>query len=414
MSDEIRGTITRKQIAAVCVGNGLDFYDFLTFAYFAPQIGRTMFPGGDSGDGLLYALLTFGAGFLTRPIGGLLFGRYADRRGRKPAMIATLTPSYAAIGMAAPVLAVTFRLLQGLALGGEVGPNTAYLLEAAPPGKGGFYVAMQYVSQNAAVVISGAVGSILAAVLTPADLDAYGWRIAFLLGVSIVPFAVAVRRTLEETLPPEETRTPPAQHSFRAVLLGGGLMLGAGTIASYSLEYLGTYAQTVLALPPSSAFLGLIVLGGTGIVGDLVIGRAIDRGLDLRVLLVPWILAIVLIVPAFMVLNDLRTTAALLGITALLAMLLEAQNLLGLILFVRALPTAVRATALGGVYALAIAIFGGSTQPVVNRLLAWTGNPLAPAWYLSGALVIGLAGVLMVMRGSRSRAGAPSLLVGAA
>ena len=416
MNDGARTGITRKQIAAVCMGNGLDFYDFLTFAYFAPQIGRTMFPGGGTGDGLLYALLTFGAGFLTRPIGGIMFGRFADRRGRKPAMIASftlmgfailglaLTPSYSAIGMAAPVLVVTFRLLQGFALGGEVGPNTAYLIEAAPPGRGGLYVSMQYVSQNAAIVVSGAVGAGLALILNPAQLDQYGWRIAFLLGVSIVPFALLARRTLEETLPPAQARAAPALKSLRAVLVGGGLMLGAGTIASYSLEYLGTYAQTVLHLPPSSAFLGLMVLGGTGIAGDIVIGRAIDRGLDLRLLLVPWLMAIALIVPAFVVLNDLRTTTALLGVTAVLALLLEAQNMLGLILFTRALPAAVRATALGGVYAFSIALFGGSTQPVINRLLAWTGDPLSPAWYLCVALTVGLAGVFLVIRGARPKA----------
>ena len=414
MDDNTDTGITRKQIAAVCVGNGLDFYDFLTFAYFAPQIGRTMFPGGGTGDGLLYALLTFGAGFLTRPI-GVLFGRFADRRGRKPAMLASftlmgvailglaLTPSYDTIGMAAPLMVVTCRLLQGFALGGEVGPNTAYLLEAAPPGRGGLYVAMQYVSQNAAILVSGAVGAALAYVLTSAQLDEYGWRIAFLLGVSIVPFALAIRRTLVETLPPTEARRAAAQQSLRAVLLGGGIMLGAGTIGTYSLAYLGTYAQTVLQLPPASGFLGLIVLGGTGIIADIVIGQAIDRGLDLRLLLVPWIMAIALIVPAFIVLSTLRTTAALLGITAVLALLLEAQSLLALILFTRALPLAVRATALGGVYAFAIALFGGSTQPVVNRLLEWTGNPLSPAWYLCVALTIGLAGVLLVLWGGRAK-----------
>lgn len=415
-----RPRITRKQVGAVCVGNGLDFYDFLTFAFFAPQIGRTMFPGGDTGDGLLYALLTFGAGFLTRPVGAIVFGRYADRHGRKPAMIASftlmgcaifalaLTPSYAAIGMAAPILVVTFRLLQGLTLGGEVGPNTAYLLEAAPPGRKGLYVSMQYLSQNMATMVSGTVGALLALALTEGQLDSYGWRIAFLLGVAIVPFALTIRRTLEESLPPEENRTAPPQHSFGAILLGGGMMLGAGTIGSYSLEYLGTYAQTELALPPSSAFLSLIVLGSLGMVAEVVVGRAIDRGLDLRLLLVPWLLAIAVIVPSFVLLNELKTTAALLAVTAVLSLLLEAASLLALILFTSSLAPAVRATALGGVYAVAIAVFGGSTQPVINRLLAWTGNPIAPAWYLSAALAVGIVGVALVMRGAREKAPATS------
>src|SRR5215212_10573649 len=134
--------LTRKQIAAVASGNALEFYDFVTYSFFAVQIGRSLFPG-DASQSLILSLATFGVGFLTRPLGGLIIGRMADRRGRKPAMILSftmmggamtglaLTPSYAAIGMAAPVLAVFFRLVQGFALGGEVGPNIAYLLEAA-------------------------------------------------------------------------------------------------------------------------------------------------------------------------------------------------------------------------------------------------------------------------------------------
>lgn len=407
--------ITGKQVAAVTVGNGLDFYDFLTFAYFAPQIARTMFPGGDARDGLFYTLMTFGAGFLTRPVGAIVFGRIADRRGRKPAMLMSfglmgaaifglaLTPSYAAIGMAAPVLVVFFRLLQGLALGGEVGPNTAYLMEAAPPDRQGVYISMQYVSQNAATMLSGVVGGVLAMTLSPAALDAYGWRIAFLLGVTIVPFAFAIRRTLTETLPPEGApASANAPVSMRSVLIGGGIMLAAGTIGSYSLTYLGTYAQTVLALPATSAFLGIALGGIVGMVSDVVIGRLIDRGMDTRALLIPWLISIAIIVPAFMLLSGSPTTTMLLVVTAVLTMLLEAQSLLALFLFTRALPMAVRATALGGVYAVAIAVFGGSTQPVINRLLDWTGNPVAPAWYLAAALAIGLIGVIMVIRGGRA------------
>ena len=410
-----RRGITPKQIAAVCVGNGLDFYDFLTFAYFAPQIGRTMFPD-TGGNGLLYALLTFGAGFLTRPIGGIVFGRYADKHGRKPAMLLSfslmgaailglaLTPSYAAIGMAAPVLVVACRLIQGLALGGEVGPSTAYLMEAAPPNRQGLYVSMQYVSQNLAVVLSGVIGGALALVLSEAQLDTYGWRIAFLLGVSIVPFALIARRTLEETLVSENPHAATRQQSFRAILFGGLLMLGAGTIGSYSLEYLGTYAQTALGMPVTSAFGALVTLGVVGVIGDLLCGRLIDRGIDARFLLIPWILAIITVVPSFMVLDAYRNNAALLGLTAIMALLLETQNMLALVLFTRALPAATRATALGGVYAIAIAVFGGSTQPIINRLLAWTGDPLAPAWYIGAALTIGLGGVALVVQGARIRA----------
>ena len=164
MSDEgVR--LAPSQIAAVAAGNALEFYDFVTYAFFATQIGHALFPG-DASSKLLLSLATFGVGFLTRPLGGLVIGRMADRRGRKPAMILSftmmglsmtglaLTPSYAAIGMAAPVLAVLFRLLQGFALGGEVGPNIAYLMEAAPRNRRGFYISLNFASADFAVMVA--------------------------------------------------------------------------------------------------------------------------------------------------------------------------------------------------------------------------------------------------------------------
>ena len=136
-----KAALTKKQIAAVAAGNALEFYDFVTYSFFAVQIGRSLFPG-DASHSLIYSLATFGVGFVSRPLGGLIIGRMADRRGRKPAMILSfslmgigivglaLTPSYNMAGWAAPLLAVAFRLLQGFALGGEVGPNAAFLMEA--------------------------------------------------------------------------------------------------------------------------------------------------------------------------------------------------------------------------------------------------------------------------------------------
>lgn len=137
-------SLSWRQAPAVAVGNGLQFYDFVTYAFFASQIGNTFFPSKTAGVSLLSSLATFGVGFLTRPLGAIVIGRFGDRAGRKPAMLLSLcligvavtglslTPSYASIGALAPVLVIVFRLLQGFALGGEVGPSTALLLEAAP------------------------------------------------------------------------------------------------------------------------------------------------------------------------------------------------------------------------------------------------------------------------------------------
>ncbi|HKU65481.1 MAG TPA: MFS transporter, partial [Rhizomicrobium sp.] len=158
-------TLSGKQIAAVAAGNALEFYDFLIFGFFAVQIGAVFFPVKDATNSLLLTLATFGVGFLTRPLGGALIGPLGDRIGRKPAMLLSfglmgvsvvglaLTPSYASIGVAAPLLLVLFRLLQGFALGGEVGPSTAFLMEAAPAHKRGFYVSLQFATQQGATLI---------------------------------------------------------------------------------------------------------------------------------------------------------------------------------------------------------------------------------------------------------------------
>lgn len=178
------------KIIAVGMGNALEFYDFLTFSFFSTQIGHCFFPNATGKRSLLYALATFGVGFAMRPLGGILIGRYGDRAGRKPAMLLSftlmgmailgvaLTPAYTQIGVAAPVLLVLFRLMQGFALGGEVGPSTAYLIEAAPPHRRGLYVSIQYATQDCAPLVAGLVGFVLSLLLTAQQLDTWGWRSA--------------------------------------------------------------------------------------------------------------------------------------------------------------------------------------------------------------------------------------------
>jgi MFS family permease len=409
-------SLSRKQIAAVVAGNALEFYDFVTYSFFAAQIGRTLFPG-DANHKLILSLATFGVGFVTRPLGGFMIGRFADRRGRKPAMIFSfglmgiglvglaLTPSYAVAGMAAPLLAVLFRLLQGFALGGEVGPNIAFLIEAAEPRRRGFIVSLHAASADFGVLVAGIVGLSLSSFLPPAQLDAYGWRIAFLVGAAIVPFGLALRRTLAETLPTEDEEAPPPGARDRAVLVAAGaglLILGAATIANYTLDYLTTYAQATLHMAVNVAFGSTVLLGLVGVAGDLASGWLVDRIGRKRLILPCWTLLMLLAVPAFLFLSQHRTAGALYGVTIFLTALHIFGSTPALLLFAEGLPARNRAGGLGIVYALAIAVFGGTAQLIDRALTDWTGSALAPGWYMSAAVLCGLIGTFFVREAGRA------------
>lgn len=247
-------------------------------------------------------------------------------------------------------------------------------------------------------MVAGIVGLSLSTFLTPPQLDAWGWRLAFLIGASIVPFGLVLRRTLEETLP-AEAREPAPSGSLKPLLLTAGagmLILGAGTISNYTLDYLTTYAQDTLHMAVRSAFGATVVLGLVSALSDLGTGWLVDRYGPKRVLLGPWIALIILAVPTFYALNQLRSASALFGATALLTVLHIFGSSAAILLFIFALPARVRAGSLSLTYALAIAIFGGSTQLVEKLLLRWTESPIAPGWYMVCAVTAGLVGALLI------------------
>ncbi len=388
-------------MVAVVIGNGLEFYDFVTYAFFAAQIGRTFFPSDTPGTSLLASLATFGAGFLTRPLGALVIGRYADRVGRKPAMLLSfaligvgviglpLTPSYASIGVAAPLIAIAFRLLQGFALGGEVGPSTAFLMEAAPARRRGLYVSFQAMSADIAVLVAGLVGVALAAMLDGPALDAWGWRLALLLGAAIIPFGYLLRRTLLETLPAPSH--PGAEPSRPGQLLWLGLLLlGAATTTNYLLEYMTTYASVTLRMPTSLAFGATAVIGLSGVICDPLGGWLSDRFGRKPIMIMPWLVLAVAVLPAFWLLNQLRSAAALYGACAVLACMSTLSSGTIIVAITEALPQRARARGIALTYALAISVFGGSAQFLVAWLIRATGNPLAPAWYMFAGIAVGL------------------------
>jgi MFS family permease len=399
-----------RHVLAVFVGNGLEFYDFVTFSYFSVYIGRTFFPSGDKNLSLLAALATFGVGFLTRPIGAVVLGTMGDRIGRKPAMLATfglmgvaitglaLTPSYESIGVAAPVLVILFRLLQGFALGGEVGPTTAFMTEAAPEAHRGFYLSLQYTTQDCATLAAGLVGVALASQLSDAELTAWGWRAAMLLGAAIVPFGWWARRNLPETL---ETPTPAAAQRalirphLRLFVLGL-VMLVAGTVGSYTVGYMTTYALDTLKLPAAAAFGVTIINGLAYIVSQTLAGWWCDLWGRKPVMIIPGVLLLVAIFPCFWLIEHVRTVWVLYGCEAVMVLLAGASATPVIVAIAELLPAPIRSGAMATVYALAISIFGGSTQFVIKGLLTVTGNPLAPAWYWTVAGAAGLVAMFLM------------------
>lgn len=397
-------SLSWRQALAIAVGNGLEFYDFVTYAFFATQIGHTFFPSKTPGLSLLSSLATFGVGFLTRPLGAIVIGRFGDRAGRKPAMMLSLsliglaltglalTPSYASIGTLAPVLVIVFRLLQGFALGGEVGPSTAFLLEAAPVSRRGLYASLQATSADSAALVAGVVGVILASTLDAGQLDAWGWRVALLLGVCIIPFAFVLRRTLTETLTAPAAADPGnvSTVGYGRVFLLGLMMLSAATTNNYVLEYMTTYASNTLRMPAAVSFGATAMIGASGLICDTLGGWLSDRLGRKPVMIIPWVFLIVAIYPSFWMLERLRTGTALLAVSALLNGIQTLSSATIIVAVTESLPKRVRSGAFALIYALAISVFGGSTQFLVAWIIHVTGNPLAPAWYMLGAVTIGL------------------------
>lgn len=404
--------ILRRHVAAAVVGNALEFYDFTAYAFFAVQIGNSFFPTHTPFGRLMLSLATFGAGFVTRPLGAVVIGAVGDRAGRRPAMLISfalmglaviglaLTPPFAVIGPMAGVLGVTARLIQGFALGGEVGPVTAFLVEAAPAGRRGFYGALQNASQGLSGLAAGLVGLGLSNLLSAQSLQSWGWRLAFLIGAAVLPFGLLLRRALPETLHGSDragqSAGPSKAHGrTRAIGLGLGLIMSS-TTATYVLLYMNTYATTVLYMKTNLAFAATSVFGACGLVFGALGGALSDRIGRKPVMFWPAAVLMAVAYPAFALISARRDAAALLGATGLMSTLLALSLGARLVSLAEALPRTARSAGVAVTYASMVAVFGGATQPLLAWLIHLTGDVLAPAWYLMATTAFGLAAAALM------------------
>ena len=423
MADESSAKLSGRAIAAATVGNALEFYDFITYAFFAIQIGHAFFPATNAYANLMLSLATFGAGFVTRPLGGIVLGGLSDRIGRRAVMMLSFTmmgfaivtiaiiPPYSVIGIAAPILAVLARMVQGFSLGGEVGPTTAYLLEAAPLKARGLAVSWQGASQGIAATAGATVGVVLSAVMPAGPLDAYGWRIAFLLGAVTIPFGLWIRKGLPETLHHEEPHAISQSQSggLRAVaenwriILLSLITLAGGTIQTYSFDYMTTFAQNTLKFTALIGFAAGALGNLTGVVATLWGGALSDRIGRRPVMVWPTAIFLVTVYPMFVVIVQSGSAVVFLVAIAYFGFISSVSAGAFYAALAETLPKRIRGGAFATIYATSIALFGGTTQFVITWLLHVTGNPMAPAWYLLVATAASVIAMYLIVESAPAR-----------
>ena len=412
----------KKAVTAGAIGNFVEWYDYSVYGFFATIIASQFFPSDDRVASLLATFAVFAVAFFMRPVGAFVFGHYGDTIGRRNTLaaaiilmgIATLMigvlPSYAQVGVLAPILLVIARLLQGFSAGGEWSGSAAFMVEYAPENNRGLYGSWQQVSIVAGLLVGSGMGGLLGTVLSEDALNAWGWRIPFILGMVVALVGLYLRLRIEDTPAfriievKDEITEAPVKESFtahwRESLTAIGFTL-AWTVAYYILlTYMPTYVSETLGLPLTQALLSNAI------------------GLVVLMVLIPFTAAISdrigrkpLLIASSALLALLTYPLFLLASTQVLAFIVLAQILFGVIIslfsgpgpaaLVEMFPTNVRYSALGVSYNIAVAAFGGTAPFIATYLISRTGSNFSPGFYLIAAAVVTLIVVSTMKETSR-------------
>jgi MFS transporter, MHS family, proline/betaine transporter len=418
-----RFTRNPLQITAAVIGNALEWYDFIIFGLMTVVISRLFFPGESQYASLLLTTATFGVGFFMRPVGGVLLGIYADHKGRKPALLLIIilmtgaiamigfAPTYATIGVAAPLIIVLARLLQGFATGGEFASATSFLIESAPAHRRGFYGSWQMVGQGLAGLFGALLGALLTRNLPAEALDSWGWRVPFLLGLIIGPVGLFIRYYLQETDAFLEARgagtirqrlsTTLVTHPKEVLACLG--VAASGTISFYViLLYMPTFARTQLHLPLDQAFVAQSIGLACMIVLTPISGALSDRVGRKPIIVAALALYLALVYPLFGWVYNNPSFGNLVVVEIVLCCLLGLFFGPTSTVAAEQFPAGARSTGLGIAYNLAVMIFGGFAQFFVTWLIEATGSPIAPSFYVMFGAAIGLAAASFLVERDRS------------
>jgi metabolite-proton symporter len=407
-----------KTIFNVTSGNFLEMFDFMVFGYYATAIAKTFFPGDDPFASLMLTLMTFGAGFLMRPLGAIVLGSYIDHHGRRKGLLMTLglmaigtltiavVPGYNTLGAAAPILILLGRLLQGFSAGVELGGVSVYLAEIAPKNRKGFFVSWQSGSQQIAVIFAALLGLGLNHLLEKDQVTEWGWRIPFVIGCMIVPFLFWIRSKLEETEAFSQRKTHPSMKqivrsvaSNWALVLAGMLMVVTTTVMFYMITaFTPTFGKTVLMMSDKQSFFVTLCVGVSNLIWLPIMGAVSDR-YGRRPLLI--FFTLLMIATAWPVLHWLvgsPSLSHLLEAELWLSFLYASYNGAMVVYLAEVMPAEVRATGFSLAYSLATALFGGFTPAISSYLIHATGDKAMPGVWLTFAAVCGLIGTMIIKR----------------